>query len=118
MKNQMLFCAVVSVALASGCNREGATSAGTNETAHVNVSSMPAYQVKYEEMAAKLKIGMGKDDLRRALGDPTETKGIYGGGKNYGLWLYRVEQNIWLRIRFDDDEKVATWNMASENVIQ
>ena len=118
MKTKMYFCAAVLFALASGCNREETKPSGTTETTQMTVSNTPTYLVKYEAMAAKLKIGMVKDDVRKALGDPSETRGIYGGGKNYGLWMYEVDKNISLRIKFDDNDNVATWNMASENVTQ
>jgi len=117
MKNGLFVCVVVLLALASGCNPEATKPAKTNEAAPVKVSTLRPYEVKYEEMAAKLKIGMEKDDVRKALGDPTETRGIYGGGKNYGLWLYEVDKGIVMRIRFDDDDKVATWSMVAENVV-
>jgi len=64
-------------------------------------------------MASKLKVGIVKDDVRKALGDPTETRGVYGGGQNYGLWMYQVDKNIVLKIKFDDNEKVVTWGLVS-----
>lgn len=118
MKSRILLGVAVSLALVSGCNLDKATPTTEKVMIHIPAATAPSYQVKYEEMAGKLMVGMMKDDIRKAIGDPTETRGIYGGGKNYGLWLYEIDQNTVLRIRFDDDDKIVTWNMVASNVIQ
>lgn len=118
MRHRMIVCVAALFALSSGCSREAVKPVGTNEMTHGTVSNTPPYQATYELMAAKLKTGMTKDEVRKALGDPTETKGVYGGGNNYGLWLYRIEKSIFLRIRFDNDDKVSSWSLEANMILE
>jgi len=76
----------------------------------------PPYAVKYEQTAAKLKIGMTVADVRDALGEPTIVRVSYEEGlpsSCYCLCIYTVDTNHLLRIRFNADEKVVTWKMVS-----
>ena len=74
----------------------------------------PAYEIKYEKMAAKLRIGMPLAAVRNLFGEPTIVRGSYDGLPTYGycIWLYAVDKDFQLRIRVNDNDTVKTWNMA------
>ena len=77
------------------------------------------YEVKYEQMAARLRIGMMEEDVEKALGEPAVTEGTYGFMSNHQdhSWVYEVDTNTQLKVRLNDNGKVASWTMLSRNAV-